>query len=83
MRHPEHLYHIFPLGALRRPGGGYENLSALSRWIPHLKSLNVDTVLLGPVFRSESHGYDVTDLREVDPRLGSREDLKNLVAELL
>lgn len=81
MRHPEHLYHIFPLGALRRPGGGYENLSALSRWIPHLKSLNVDTVLLGPVFRSESHGYDVTDLREVDPRLGSREDLKNLVAE--
>ena len=40
MRHPEHLYHIFPLGALRRPGGGYENLSALSRWIPHLKSLN-------------------------------------------
>jgi cyclomaltodextrinase / maltogenic alpha-amylase / neopullulanase len=79
MNTPNHIYHIFPLGALRKEGGGYRNLATLAEWIPHLQSLRIDSVLLGPVFQSETHGYDVTDLRRVDPRLGSWEDLQHLV----
>ena len=35
---------------------------------------------LGPVFASESHGYDTVDHFRIDPRLGTEEDFGHLVA---
>ena len=83
------VYHLFPLGALgaahtvdegppayREPA----TLRSLIDWIPHIRSLGADAVLLGPIFHSESHGYDTIDLYTVDPRLGSNEDLAAMSA---
>ena len=75
---PNHIYHVFPLGALRAP---YRNIRELSNLIPHLQSLRVDSILLGPIFKSETHGYDVTDMYHLDPRLGNNEDLKIMVRD--
>lgn len=75
---PNHIYHVFPLGALRAP---YRNIRELTSLIPHLQSLRVDSILLGPVFKSETHGYDVTDMYHLDPRLGNNEDLKIMVRD--
>ncbi|MBN2069008.1 MAG: alpha-glucosidase C-terminal domain-containing protein [Opitutales bacterium] len=90
MNRPTHLYHIFPLGALRREATGQvdkrpthcHNLRTLEQWIPHLQDLRIDTLLLGPVFQSETHGYDCTDQRQVDNRLGSWDDLAALIRKL-
>ena len=88
---PNHIYHIFPLGALRNTSGDNpkvnasyvprRNICELSSLIPHLQSLRVDSILLGPIFKSETHGYDVTDMYHLDPRLGNDEDLKIMVRD--
>lgn len=81
----ERIYHIFPLGftgANQDYNDGVEaqNLQTIEALIPHMKSLNTTLLLLGPVFESESHGYDTVDYGKVDRRLGTKEDLKNLVS---
>ncbi|MCQ2105531.1 MAG: alpha-amylase family glycosyl hydrolase, partial [Fibrobacter sp.] len=89
---PNHIYHIFPLGALRNTADGgnskaninhapYRNIRELSSLIPHLQSLRVDSILLGPIFKSETHGYDVTDMYHLDSRLGNDDDLKIMVSD--
>jgi cyclomaltodextrinase / maltogenic alpha-amylase / neopullulanase len=89
MNNPQHIYHIFPLGLLREDLTNSptqhpiacRNILELEKWIPHLLELRIDTVLLGPVFESETHGYDTTDQRKLDPRLGQWEDLVQLIAK--
>ena len=80
------VYQIYPLGLLDAP---YENdgtgevvhrLPRLIGWIDHLKKLGVTCVLLNPVWESASHGYDTCDFLTVDCRLGTNDDLRELVA---
>lgn len=55
-------------------------LRRLARWLDHVVRLGVNTIQLGPVFHSMSHGYDTVDYLRVDPRLGVNEDLTALIA---
>jgi (1->4)-alpha-D-glucan 1-alpha-D-glucosylmutase len=53
--------------------------------VPHLSALGVTHVYASPVLRARrgsSHGYDVTDPREVNPELGGEDGFRALVAEL-
>ena len=77
-------YHLYPLGFLgaeaRQPtpmaGAPVQHrLRALEPWLGYLEDLGVGGLLLGPVFASESHGYDTVDYFRVDPRLGDEDDL--------
>lgn len=79
------FYHIYPLGVL---GAAKENdfISAPSQkikklvpWLEHLADLGCTALYLGPVFESTSHGYDTTDYLQVDRRLGTNAQLKELV----
>ncbi|MBQ5883653.1 MAG: alpha-amylase, partial [Clostridia bacterium] len=36
---------------------------------------------IGPLFESVGHGYETTDYKKLDSRLGTNEDLKNFVSE--
>jgi cyclomaltodextrinase len=84
-------YHLYPLGFLgaedRNPapsaaaGPVSRRLADLVAWLDHLVELGVTALLLGPVFESESHGYDVVDPFRVDRRLGSETDLIHLIDE--
>lgn len=79
------VYQIYPLGLLGAPyensyeGAVVHRLPWLVDWIDHLKRLGVSCVLLNPVFESGSHGYDTWDYLTVDRRLGTNDDLRNLV----
>lgn len=79
------VYHVYPLGALgaekTNPGTGpvVPRLAELESWVPHWQDLGINTLLIGPVFESQSHGYDTRDYRAVDRRLGDSETLKSLV----
>ena len=80
------FYHIYPLGLTGAPerndgGPAVHRLAALGPWIGHIRSLGCTGLYIGPLFSSVSHGYDTTDYRLVDPRLGDNEDLKRLVAD--
>jgi glycosidase len=82
------FYHIYPLGFCQAPqfndfsSQPVNRLEAVSRWIPYIKNLNANALYLGPVFESSEHGYDTANYYEVDRRLGTNENLKQLVSEL-
>ncbi len=75
------FYHIYALGALgapRRNDGAPQpepRLARLSGWMDAMERVGANALLLGPVFESESHGYDTLDLLSVDRRLGTNADL--------
>ena len=78
------VYHIFALSAVGAPflndcGGTEHRLGILEKWIPHVSGMGFNTVLLSPVCKSRSHGYDVTDYFEIDKRLGTNDEFRSLV----
>ena len=80
------FYHIYPLGLSGAPkkneyGEPVHRLNALLPWVEHIQSLGCNALYIGPLFESGSHGYDTTDYRKLDSRLGINEDLRNFVLE--
>lgn len=43
-----------------------------SDWSGYLQELGVDSILLNPIFESDSHGYDTRDFKKIDCRLGNK-----------
>ncbi len=79
------FYHIYPLGLTGAPklndyGEPVHRLNTLLPWIGHLKKLGFTALYIGPLFQSVGHGYETTDYRILDSRLGTNEDLKAFVA---
>lgn len=74
------FYHIYPLGFCGAPKYAHDETECQHRikelidWIPHLVEMKVNAVYLGPVFASYEHGYDTSDYRMIDKRLGTNED---------
>ena len=57
-------------------------LSDLTGWLDYLEDLGINALLLGPVFESSAHGYDIADYFHVDRRLGDDATLAGLSREL-
>ncbi len=55
-------------------------MADLIPWLDHAIRLGANALSLGPIFHSYSHGYDTIDFYRIDPRLGSMQDFKDLVA---
>lgn len=80
------FYHIYPLGLTGAPkenayGEPVHRLNTLLPWIDHIKSIGCNAIYIGPLFESVGHGYETTDYKKLDCRLGDNQDLKNFVAE--
>ncbi len=80
------FYHIYPLGLTGAPrindyGEPVHRLLTLTPWIGHIRELGCSALYIGPLFESVGHGYETTDYRKLDTRLGTNEDLKAFVAE--
>ncbi len=80
------FYHIYPLGLTGAPkenayGEPEHRLNTLLPWIDHIKSIGCNAIYIGPLFESVGHGYETTDYKKLDSRLGDNQDLKNFVAE--
>lgn len=80
------FYHIYPLGMLGAPkenpyGEPVHRLPGLIPWIGHLQRLGVNALYIGPLFESVGHGYETTDYKKLDSRLGDNRDLKDFVAK--
>jgi cyclomaltodextrinase / maltogenic alpha-amylase / neopullulanase len=81
------VYHVF----VDRfdPGPGREwgkepfmggTLAGVIRRLDYLVELGVNVLWLSPIFPSPTyHGYDATDLFDVEPRLGSKKDVRALL----
>lgn len=80
------FYQIYPLGFCGAP---FENDGVLEHrllkvkdWIPHMEKLGINAIYFSPLFESDTHGYNTRDYRVVDKRLGTNDDLKEVVQAL-
>lgn len=78
------FYHIYPLGLTGAPkensyGEPEHRLNTLLPWIDHIKNIGCNAIYIGPLFESVGHGYETTDYKKLDSRLGDNQDLKNFV----
>jgi cyclomaltodextrinase len=80
-------WHVYPLGfvgaekaATAEPAAPHRLLD-LVPWLDYAVELGASGLALGPVFASETHGYDTTDYFRIDARLGTSEDFDTLVRE--
>jgi cyclomaltodextrinase len=88
---PEQMvwWHVYPLGftgafpgAGDGAGGVTHRLGHLEAWLDYAVELGCNGLALGPIFASQTHGYDTVDYSRIDPRLGDDTDFDHLVAEL-
>jgi len=78
------FYHIYPLGLTGAPkqneyGEVVHRLKEVYPWIDHLKKIGVNGLYIGPLFESVGHGYETTDYKKLDSRLGDNKDLTEFV----
>jgi glycosidase len=78
-------WQVYPLGFVGAekvaPAGRriVHRLQRLENWLDYAIELGCSGLLLGPVFESETHGYDTVDHFHIDPRLGDYTDFDRLV----
>ena len=77
------FYHIYPLGLCGCPqenhGEEGHHFDKLKAWADHAKEIGCTAIYIGPLFQSEGHGYETTDYRRVDNRLGTNDEFKDYV----
>lgn len=83
----EHViwWQIYPLGFVgadttANPHAPVEHrLGDIVPWLDDILDLGANGLALGPIFDSESHGYDTIDHFVIDPRLGDETDFDDLI----
>lgn len=80
------FYHIYPLGLCDAPkenayAAPVHRLNEAIPWIAHIKKIGCNALYIGPLFESVGHGYETTDYKRLDSRLGDNDDLANFVKE--
>lgn len=81
-------WHVYPLGfsgrdpnGLDRHPGRPDAFEHLTGWLDYAVRLGASGLALGPIFESETHGYDTVDHYRIDSRLGSGDSFDRFVAE--
>ncbi|MGW1344574.1 alpha-amylase family glycosyl hydrolase [Kribbella sp. NPDC002412] len=77
-------WQIYPLGFTGAEQSAspavVHRLGRVENWLDYAVELGCSGLLLGPIFASETHGYDTVDHFRIDPRLGDDADFDRLVA---
>ena len=75
------IYQIYPRSFADANADGIGDLPGITARLPYLVELGVDAIWLSPFYPSPlaDGGYDITDYRDVDPRLGTLADFDGLV----
>lgn len=75
------IYQIAPWSYLDTSGNGKGDLNGILKKLNYIASLGVDAIWLTPIYESpmDDLGYDITDMRKVDPMFGTMQDFKRLL----
>jgi len=78
------FYHMYTFSLVNAPfyndyTAQEHKLQEIEKWIPHIKDLGCNAILLSPALKSRSHGYDVSDYFNIDNRVGTNSEFRALV----
>ena len=81
--HDKVAYQIYPKSFCDTNGDGIGDLKGVISKLDYLKELGIDIIWLSPIYQSPfaDQGYDISDYYNIDPKFGTMEDLKELIAE--
>ena len=77
------FYEIYPKSFQDTTGSGTGDLKGILSRLDYLEMLGIDAIWLSPVFASPQvdNGYDISDYRDIDPSVGTMEDMETLIRE--
>lgn len=77
------VYQVYPRSFADSDGDGMGDIPGLVSRLDYLHDLGVDAIWISPFYESPLHdgGYDVTDYRSIDHRLGTLADVDVLVEQ--
>ncbi len=80
------VYHLWIASFYDSDGNGVGDIKGITAKLDTLDQLGINTIWLSPFFESASsnrnlHGYDVINHYQVDPRLGTNDDIDELIRE--
>ncbi len=80
------FYQIYPLGFCGAPfendGKLQHRILKVNDWILHIQKLGANAIYFSPLFESDTHGYNTRDYQQIDVRLGTNEDFKEVCDNL-
>ncbi|KAH6672204.1 glycoside hydrolase superfamily [Halenospora varia] len=78
------IYQIYPASFLDSNSDGLGDLPGILSKLDYIKSLNVDTIWLSPIFKSPQNdmGYDISDYRSIHEPYGNVEHVEQLIKGL-
>lgn len=77
------VYQIYPKSFNDSNGDGLGDLNGITEKLDYLKDLGVDVLWLNPIYESPEidNGYDISNYRKINSKLGSMDDFDRLLAE--
>lgn len=75
------VYQIYPFSFNDSNGDGIGDLPGITAKIGYLKKLGITVIWLNPIFESPfvDNGYDISDYRRINPKLGTMQDFTTLL----
>lgn len=77
------VYQIYPASFKDTNNDGFGDLKGILSKLHYLKSLGVDYLWLSPIYASPmvDMGYDISDYKAINPKMGTMADFEELVKE--
>jgi alpha-glucosidase len=77
------VYQVYIRSFADANGDGVGDIAGLRSRLTYIAELGVDAIWVNPWYRSpmKDAGYDVSDLRAIDPQFGTLDDAKGLIAD--
>jgi alpha-glucosidase len=77
------VYQVYIRSFADGNGDGVGDIAGLRSRLPYIAELGVDAIWVNPWYRSpmKDAGYDVSDLRGIDPQFGTLAEAKTMIAE--
>lgn len=77
------VYQVYPRSFKDTNDDGIGDLGGIIEKLDYLKELGINAIWICPCYKSPQadNGYDISDYRDIEPEIGSMDDMKELIKE--